>query len=64
MSTAQLIAEFKALPPTEREKVAAALLEDDSWVPESFREAMRDVEAGRVVPMETALFEKPPGLRE
>jgi hypothetical protein len=64
MSTAQLIAEFRALPPTEREKVAAALLEDDSWVPESFREAMRDIEAGRVVPMETALFEKPPGLGE
>jgi hypothetical protein len=62
MSTSELIAELKALPPTEREKVAAALLEDDSWIPESFREAMRDVEAGREVPMDTALFEPPPRL--
>jgi hypothetical protein len=63
MSTSELIAELKALPPLEKEKVAAALLEDDSWIPETFREAMRDVEAGPTVSMETALFETPPGSR-
>jgi hypothetical protein len=61
MSSTQLIAEFKALPATEKQKVVEAILGDDSWVPESFRAGMLDLEAGRVVPMETALFEKPAG---
>ncbi len=50
------MAEFRALPPAERERVARLILrEDDSWIPESFREGMRDVEQGRVVDLDTAL---------
>ncbi len=33
-------------------------------VPQSFIEALADFEAGRVVPMETALNEPPPGARD
>jgi predicted transcriptional regulator len=61
MSVDQLIAEYKALPIEERQKVAEVILADDSWVPESFRQGMKDIEEGRVVDMETALYEKPPG---
>jgi hypothetical protein len=62
MSTEQLIEEFKALPLAERQKVAEAIFEDDSWIPESFRDGMRDLEAGRTVPMGKALSETPPGV--
>jgi hypothetical protein len=63
MSADQLIAEFKALPVDQRQKVAEAILADDSWVPESFRQGMKDIEEGRVVDMEIALTEKPPGAK-
>ena len=33
---------------------------DDSWIPDEFKEAMKDAEAGRFVDMETALHETPP----
>ena len=39
---------------------------DDSWIPDEFKEAMKDAEAGRLVDLETALRETPPphlGLR-
>jgi hypothetical protein len=62
VSADQLIAEFKALPPDQRQQVAEAILEDDSWIPESFRRGMEDIEKGRSVPMEIALTQKP--LRE
>jgi predicted transcriptional regulator len=61
VSADQIIAEFKALPSEQRQKVAEAILADDSWVPESFRQGMKDLEEGRVVDMETALSQKPPG---
>jgi hypothetical protein len=64
MSTAQLIAEIKALPLAERPKVAEAIFEDDSWIPDSFREGMSDFEAGRTTSVEIALSEKPPGVSE
>ena len=61
MSADQLIAEFKALSPAERQQVAEAiLLENDSWIPESFREGMNDIDKGRTIPMDTALTQKPP----
>jgi predicted transcriptional regulator len=60
VSADQLIAEFKALPPEQRQRVAEAILEDESWIPESFRQGMKDIEAGRTVPLETALTEPPP----
>jgi hypothetical protein len=62
MSVEELIKELKLLPPAQRMKVVDAVLEeDDSWVPESFLQGMADIEAGRVVDMETALTQKPPG---
>ena len=60
MSTAQLIAEYKALSSEERQQVARAILEDESWIPDSFAQGMKDIEAGRTVSMESALTEKPP----
>ncbi|PYK91246.1 MAG: hypothetical protein DME40_07055 [Verrucomicrobia bacterium] len=48
MSAAELIEQFKALPPNERAQVAKFVVEnDDSWIPESLREGMADAEAGR-----------------
>jgi hypothetical protein len=62
MSVQELIKELNALPLDQRMEVVDAVLSaDDSWVPESFRQGMKDIEEGRVVDMETALYEKPPG---
>ncbi len=61
MSAQEMIAEFKALPPAERAQVTKFVVEhDDSWIPDEFKEAMKDAEAGRFVDMETALHETPP----
>ena len=61
MSAQEVIAEFKELPPAERAQAAKFVMEqDDSWVPESFKEGMKAAEEGRFVDMETALFETPP----
>ena len=60
-SAQAVIEQFKALPPQDRAEVATFIMEhDDSWVPESFKQGMADIAAGRVVDMETALFEAPP----
>ncbi|MEO5722189.1 MAG: hypothetical protein ABIR71_12050 [Chthoniobacterales bacterium] len=60
MSAAELIAQFKSLPAGERAQVAKFVVEnDDSWIPESFREGMADADAGRCVDLETALSEPP-----
>src|SRR5436305_6252320 len=62
MCAAELIEQFKALPPNERAQVAKFVVEnDDSWIPESLREGMADAEAGRVVDLDTALNEPYPG---
>ena len=56
MSAAELIAQFKSLPPSERAQVARFVVEnDDSWIPESFREGMADAQVGRFVDLDTAL---------
>jgi hypothetical protein len=63
MSGSELIEQFKALPPIERAQVAKFVVEnDDSWIPESFMQGMADVEAGRLVDMDTVLSgaEPPP----
>ena len=62
MSVEELIKELNSLPLAQRLEVVDAVLEaDDSWIPESFLQGMADIEAGRVVDMETALTQKPPG---
>ncbi len=61
MSAAEIIAQIKELPPAERAQVTKFVVEnDDSWIPDEFKEAMKDAEAGRLVDMETALRETPP----
>lgn len=58
MSAAELIAQFKSLPASERAQVARFVVEnDDSWIPESFREGMADAQAGRFLDLDTALNE-------
>ena len=61
MSAQEVIAEFKELPPAERAQVARFVVEnDDSWIPDEFKEAMKDAEGGRFVDLETALHKSPP----
>ena len=62
MSAAENIEQFKALPPDERAEVAKFVVaNDDSWVPDEFKEAMEDLEAGRLVDMEIVMSgAKPP----
>jgi hypothetical protein len=62
MSAAEIIEQFKALPAKERAKVTKFVVEnDDSWIPESFKQGMADAEAGRFADMENVLSGcKPP----
>jgi predicted transcriptional regulator len=61
MTAEALIEEIKALPPAERQRVVKFVVEqDDSWIPESFKQGMADAAAGRVVEMYPALHEAPP----
>ena len=62
MSASELIEQFKALPAKERAQVAKFVVEnDDSWIPESFKQGMADAEAGRFADMDTVLSgAKPP----
>ncbi len=58
MSVAEIIREIKALPAKERAQVAKFVVEDDdSWIPESFKEGMEDIRAGRVMDLDEALKE-------
>jgi hypothetical protein len=62
MSGTEIIKHFKALPANERAQVAKFIVEnDDSWIPESFREGMADAKAGRFVDLDTALNKPYPG---
>jgi predicted transcriptional regulator len=61
MSAQEIIERIKELPPAERAQVIRFVVEtDDSWIPDEFKDAMKDAEAGRFVDMETALNETPP----
>ena len=62
MSATEIIEQFKALPAEERAQVAKFVVEnDDSWIPEGFKQGMADAEAGRFADMETVLSgTKPP----
>ena len=62
MSASEIIEQFKALPASERAQVAKFVVEnDDSWIPESFKQAMADAETGRLVDLDVALNEPYPG---
>ncbi len=61
MSAQEIIEQIKSLSPMERAAVAKFVVEqDDSWIPDEFKEAMKDAEEGRCVDMETALSQTPP----
>jgi hypothetical protein len=61
MSAQEIIEQIKSLPPLERAEVARFVVEqDDSWIPDEFKEAMKDAAEGRCVDMETALSRTPP----
>jgi predicted transcriptional regulator len=61
VTATEIIEQIKSLPAGERAQVTKYVVEhDDSWIPDEFKEAMRDAEAGRFVDMETALFKTPP----
>ena len=64
MSVKEIIREIEALPTDQRAQVIEFVhcLEDGD-IPESFRQGMADIEAGRVVDMETALNQPPPAKR-
>ena len=56
MSVSELIERFEALPATERAQVAKFVVEnDDSWIPESFKQGMADAEAVELVDLDEAL---------
>jgi hypothetical protein len=58
VSAQEIIEQIKALPANERAQVAKFVVEnDDSWIPESFKEGMADAEPGRLVDLDTALNE-------
>jgi len=61
MTAEAIIEEIKSLPPAERLRVVKFVVEqDESWIPDSFKQGMADAAAGRLVEMETALRETPP----
>ena len=62
MSVQEIIEHINALPPSERAQVAKFVVEnDDSWIPDSFKQGMADAAAGQFAAIETALSgAKPP----
>ena len=62
VTAAKIIEEIKRLPHGEQAKIVEYIHSLEATdVPESFREGMRDIKAGRVVDMKQALFEPYPG---
>ncbi len=54
VSAAEIIEQIKSLPADQRAEVAKFVVEnDDSWIPESFKQGMADAAAGRFANMET-----------
>jgi predicted transcriptional regulator len=65
MSATEIIEQIKNLPASERAQVAKFVVEqDDSWIPESFKQGMADAEAARFVDMETVLNDTKPPTRK
>jgi predicted transcriptional regulator len=59
VSATELVEQIEALSEQERAKVIECLhAHAPMWIPESFREGMEDIAAGRIVDLDEAL-EKP-----
>jgi predicted transcriptional regulator len=64
MSAQEVIAEIKELAPAERAQVVKFVIEqDDSWIPDEFKQGMADAEAGRFTDMDTVLSGAQPPTR-
>ncbi len=61
MTAEQILDEIRALPQSERERLAQRMrqLEGDG-IPQDFIDALDDFQKGRFVSMETALSKAPP----
>jgi predicted transcriptional regulator len=58
VSAQEIIEQIKVLPAADRAQVVKYIVEnDDSWIPESFKQGMADAAAGRLVDLDTALNE-------
>jgi predicted transcriptional regulator len=56
MSAGELVEQIEALPERERAEVIERLhAHAPAWIPESFREGMADIAAGRSVDLDEAL---------
>ncbi len=64
MSVNEIIKGIEALPRNQRVQVIEFVhqLEEED-IPDSFKKGMADIEAGRVVDMDTALNKPPPSRR-
>ena len=61
MSVTDIIREIQSLPKAERAKLIEYIHSiEEAEIPDSFRQGMADIEAGRVVDMEIALNKAPP----
>ena len=61
VSALEVIEQIKELPPAERAQVAKFIVEhEDFWIPDEFKAAMKDADAGGFIAMEIALQETPP----
>lgn len=64
MGVREIIRQIEALPAEERAQVIEFVHRiEEGDVPESFRQGMADIEAGRVVDLDKALNEPPPKSR-
>ncbi|HUI05438.1 MAG TPA: hypothetical protein VL486_00375 [Verrucomicrobiae bacterium] len=64
MSVTEIIKGIQALPKEQRAQVIEFVRQlEEGEIPESFKQGMADVDAGRVVDMETALNKRPPRRR-
>ena len=64
MSTAEIIREIQSLPRRERARVIEFVRQlEDGEIPASFKKSVADIEAGRVVDLDTALTKPPPPQR-
>ena len=61
MTAEQILDEIRALPPSERDRLAQQMRQlDGDEIPQDFIDALDDFRKGRFVSMETALNEAPP----
>ncbi|MEY3773395.1 MAG: hypothetical protein RLZZ129_175 [Verrucomicrobiota bacterium] len=62
MKATALLEQIEALPTEEKAKLIEHLhAQAPSWIPESFREGMADIAAGRTVSLDDALNQPPRG---